>query len=218
MSVLYGPEHRELQDAFDTRRLADAWQEILIHRELTPEEQAFIAARDMFFLATVDAEGKPTVSYKGGPAGFVRVVDPTTLMFPGYDGNGMFLSAGNLATTRHVGLLFIDFSTPNRLRVQGEAEVSRDPEIVASFVGASHVVRVKVTDAFANCARYIHRYEKVEPSRHTPATDREQPVPAWKRIDAVQPHLAERDKAPVAAEGDPITIEGYVAKVVARES
>lgn len=218
MSVLYGPEHRALQDAFDTRRLADHWQVGLIHGELAPPEQAFIEASEMFFLATVDAEGKPTVSYKGGEAGFVRVVDPTTLLFPGYDGNGMFLSAGNIATTHHVGLLFIDFATPNRLRVQGEAEIVRDQATVESFVGASHAVRVRVTDAFANCARYIHRYEKVSTSRHVPRPNAEQPVAAWKRIDDIQPHLPEREKAGVAAEGAPLTLDGYVAKVAKRES
>lgn len=212
MSVLYGPEHRALQDAHDARGLADLWQEMLIHGELTPEEQAFIGSRDMFFLATVDQEGKPTVSYKGGAPGFVRVLDPVTLAFPGYDGNGMFLSAGNIAATRAVGLLFIDFETPHRLRVQGEAEIVREGDLVASHPGASHAVRVRVTDAFVNCSRYIHRYQKVAPSRHVPDAGGRQPLAAWKRIDGVQPSLPERDRAP-AAEAGPLTIEEYQGKV-----
>lgn len=212
MTVAYGKEHRALQDEHDSRRLADLWQEMLIHGELAPDEQAFIAARDFFFLATVDAEGRPTVSYKGGAPGFVRVLDPKTMAFPGYDGNGMFLSAGNVAENRSVGLLFIDFETPHRLRVQGDGEVVRGGDLVESFPGAAYAIRVSVTDAFVNCARYIHRMKSVETSRHVPDAGGGQPLAEWKRIDAVQPHLPERDRAPAAGAGE-LTIEQYGEKV-----
>ncbi|MGA0530503.1 pyridoxamine 5'-phosphate oxidase family protein [Hansschlegelia sp. KR7-227] len=217
MTVLYGAEHRALQDAHDTRRLADLWQDKLIHRELAPEEQTFIASRDMFFLATVDEEGRPTVSYKGGAEGFVRVLDPTTLAFPGYDGNGMFLSAGNIATTRSIGMLFIDFETPHRLRVQGDAEIVREGPLVESFPGASHAVRVAVTDAFVNCARYVHRYKKLGPSRHTPAAGGDQPLAEWKRIDWVSPHLAAADSRAIADAG-PLTMDEYGSLVAEGKS
>lgn len=214
MTVLYGPEHRALQDAHDSRRLADLWQEMLIHGELAPEEQGFIASRDFFFLSTVDAEGKPTVSYKGGTPGFVRVLDQRTIAFPGYDGNGMFLSAGNIAESAKVGLLFIDFETPHRLRVQGEGEIVREGELVESFVGAAYAVKVRVTDAFVNCGRYIHKMNRVETSRHVPDAKGDQPIAEWKRIDFVQPHLPERDKEPVSAAGA-LTIEQHGEKVMA---
>ncbi|RXF74430.1 pyridoxamine 5'-phosphate oxidase family protein [Hansschlegelia zhihuaiae] len=212
MTVIYGPDHRALQDEHDSRRLADLWQSMLIHQELAPEEQAFISSRDFFFLATVDAEGKPTVSYKGGGQGFVRALDPKTLAFPGYDGNGMFLSAGNIAENRSVGMLFIDFETPHRLRVQGEAELVRGGELVSSFPGAAYAVRVAVTDAFVNCGRYIHKHARVETSRHVPDAEGKQPIAEWKRIDAVQPHLPKRDKSPAEEAGE-LTIEEYGAKV-----
>lgn len=217
MSVLYGTEHRALQDERDTRRLADLWQEILIHKELAPEEQAFIAARDMLYLATVDAEGKPTVSFKGGMPGFVQALDPNTIAFPDYDGNGMCLSLGNIAQNASVGLLFIDLETPHRLRVQGEAEISRDPELLARHPGASLIVKVRVTDAFVNCGRYIHRYEKIERSRHTPNPDGTQPMAEWKRIDVITPHLSAADR-PAAEAAGPLTMEEHQQKVVARES
>jgi uncharacterized protein YecE (DUF72 family) len=67
----------------------------------------------------VDGSGQPTCSYRGGDPGFVKVVEPGTIAFPSYDGNGMFLSMGNIRATAKVGLLFIDFETPHRLRVQG---------------------------------------------------------------------------------------------------
>ncbi|WP_020177690.1 pyridoxamine 5'-phosphate oxidase family protein [Methylopila sp. M107] len=217
MAVLYGPEHRALQDASDSRRLADLWQEKLIHGALAEDEQGFIASRDYFFLSTVDAEGKPTVSYKGGGAGFVRVLDAKTIAFPGYDGNGMFLSAGNIAEKPSVGLLFIDFETPHRLRVQGEAELIRDGALVESFPGAAYAVRITITDAFVNCGRYIHKMKRVETSRHVPDPGGEQPMAEWKRIDWVQPHLPKQDKAPAADAGE-LTMEQYGAKVVAGDT
>jgi uncharacterized protein len=129
---LYGDAHRRLQDQFDSRRLADRLEQVTQHYEFTESDKAFIESRDMFFLATVDHEGRPTCSYKGGDPGFVRVLDKTTLAFPSYNGNGMFLSMGNIAARDQVGLLFIDFETPNRIRVQGRAEVTADDPLLAS--------------------------------------------------------------------------------------
>lgn len=90
MSKLYADPQRAFQDMFDTRRIADAAEQIIVHSEVAADEKAFIESRDMFYLATVDARGFPTCSYKGGDPGFVRVVDKNTLAFPSYDGNGMF--------------------------------------------------------------------------------------------------------------------------------
>src|SRR6185503_8044835 len=71
MSRLYGSVHRALQDRFDTRRLADSVEARLVLTEIPPEHKAFIESRDMFFLSTIDHQGRPTVSYKGGDPGFV---------------------------------------------------------------------------------------------------------------------------------------------------
>src|SRR5919112_740191 len=117
MPASYSPESRALQDRFDTRRLADRLADVKVHDAFTPDDRAFIEARDMFFLATVDADGQPTCSYKGGDPGFVTVVDDRTLAFPNYDGNGMYLSLGNVGATHRVGLLFIDLEHQGRLRV-----------------------------------------------------------------------------------------------------
>ena len=84
--------NRSLQDTFDTRALADRIDTLLVRATISPGDRAFIQQRDMFFLATADAEGRPTCSYKGGEPGFVRVVDSHTVAFPNYDGNGMYLS------------------------------------------------------------------------------------------------------------------------------
>src|SRR4051794_30707661 len=105
----YNDGSRALQDRFDTRRLADRLDERLVHDTISDDDREFIAARDMLFLATADAEGRPQCSYKGGDPGFVRVLDERTIAFPNYDGNGMYLSAGNMTVNTHVGILFVDF-------------------------------------------------------------------------------------------------------------
>ena len=117
----YHDGSRSLQDRFDTRAIADRIDELLVHDTISEGDRAFIEDRDMFFLATADAEGRPTCSYKGGEPGFVQVVDPHTLAFPNYDGNGMYLSTGNVLVNPDVGMLFIDFERGHRMRLVGTA-------------------------------------------------------------------------------------------------
>ena len=193
--TIYHTESRALQDRFDTRRLADRIEERLVHATLDEDDRAFIEARDMFFLATVDDQGRPQCSYKGGDPGFVRVVDERTLAFPSFDGNGMYLSLGNIAQTSHVGLLFVDFERARRMRVNGVAAVVTDDPLLAEYPRAQSVVRVTVTDVFPNCGRYVHRLELVERSRFTPRADCEPPVPDWKRSDWARDVLPAADPA-----------------------
>src|SRR5262245_39764615 len=123
----YTASQKQLQAAFESRRLAERVEKAIVTDQIVPElHQPFIESRDFFFLATVNAQGEPTVSYKGGSVGVVTVVDARTLAFPSYDGNGMFLSMGNIAETGKIGMLFIDFETPNRVRVQATAAISTD--------------------------------------------------------------------------------------------
>jgi uncharacterized protein len=182
----YSDASRELQDRFDTRRLADRLSErYLASAVIGPEDQAFIERMDMFFLATADADGRPQCSYKGGDPGFVRVLDERTVAFPNYDGNGMYLSMGNLMENPQVGMLFIDFVTerPSRLRLSGVASVDAADPLIEHHPGAQFVVRVRATQVFPNCPRYIHRMQLVERSRFVPRAGREPPVPSWKRSD-----------------------------------
>lgn len=134
----------------------------------------------MFFLATADAEGQPSVSHKGGRPGFVRVVGPAEIAFPDYDGNGMFMSLGNLLENPKVGLLFIDFETPARLVVRGEAGIHRDDPLLEHTVGAQLIVRVKAHSIYPNCPRYIHRMKLEETSRYAPEAGALPVEPAWK--------------------------------------
>jgi predicted pyridoxine 5'-phosphate oxidase superfamily flavin-nucleotide-binding protein len=195
MSELYDESHRALQRRFDTERLADRIEQRLCRAQLTADDRAFIAGRDLFFLATVDAAGRPTCSYKGGDPGFVRSLDEHTLVFPNYDGNGMYLSMGNVAATSQVGLLFIDFEQPQRLRVQGSARIAPADAVEPPYPGAQFLVKVEVQQVFPNCPRYVHRMKKLAPSEFVPHQGETAPVPKWKRMDWACDVLAADDPA-----------------------
>jgi len=192
---LYHDGSRELQDRFDTRRLADRIEERIVHDQIDDGDRAFIEARDLFFIATTDEDGQPQSSYKGGEPGFVRVLDEKTIAFPLYDGNGMYLTAGNLMTTKKVGLLFIDFEGRKRMRLNGVASVADDDSLLAEFPEAQMIVRVTATEVFPNCPRYIHEYKLVKRSRFVPKRECETPVPQWKQSEWAHDVLPENDPA-----------------------
>lgn len=196
MTETYHDGMRSLQDRFDSRRLADRLDERLGRSAFTPEDRAFVESRTMFFLATADAGGAPDCSYKGGDAGFVRVTADDELAFPSYDGNGMFRSLGNVSVNAAVALLFIDFDSPRRLRVNGAASLHFDDPLREAFTGAQLVVRVRARRIFPNCPRYIHRMQLVEPSPYVPRVGTEPPVPKWKQFDAFRDVLPRGDAQP----------------------
>lgn len=173
----YHEGQREFQDLFDTRRLADRLSEAASDT-FSDELAAFVHSRDMFFIASTDIDGFPDCSYKGGDPGFVTVIEAGTLAFPVYDGNGMFRTLGNLRVNPQVALLFIDFETGARLRVNGQASIDVDDPLLGP--GSLCFVRVKARAIFANCRRYVHEYHKVAPSPFVPRGDADPPVPDWK--------------------------------------
>ena len=195
MSMIYSPSSRALQDQFDTRRLADRIADVKVHDSLTPEDRQFIERMDMFFLATVDAAGQPTCSYKGGDPGFITVVDDRTLAFPNYDGNGMYLSMGNLAETRGIGMLLIDFEQQRRMRIDGAAQMVMDDPLLERYPGAQFVVRVEAKRVYPNCPRYIHKYQLVERSTFVPRATAATPIPAWKQAPWACDVLPAKDPA-----------------------
>src|SRR5689334_21695022 len=195
MPPLYSVAARALQDRFDTRRLADRVVEVQVHDRFTAKDATFIERLDMFFLATVGAEGQPTCSYKGGDPGFVTVVDGQMLAFPNYDGNGMYLSMGNVDATQRVGLLFIDFEHPRRLRVEGTAELRHDDPLLARYPDAQFVVRVRAERIYPNCPRYIHKHQLVERSAFLPRVGVAAPIPDWKQTEWARDVLPANDPA-----------------------
>jgi predicted pyridoxine 5'-phosphate oxidase superfamily flavin-nucleotide-binding protein len=195
MSDTYHEGQRRLQDRFDTRRLADRLDERIVHNRIDDKQRGFIERLDMFFLATADGEGRPNCSYKGGDPGFVRVLDERTIAFPSWDGNGMYLSAGNLLDNPHVGLLFIDFERQSRLRLNGVASIDERDPLLAEYPGAQLVVRVRVREVFPNCPRYIHKLQPVQASEYVPRAGCTPPVPDWKRSDLARDVLPANDPA-----------------------
>jgi len=192
---LYHSDHRSLQERFDTLRLADRLEKVKVLDHIADDDRAFIEARDMFFIATTDASGRPSCSYKGGDPGFVRVLDAHTLVFPNYDGNGMYLTMGNVRQTAQVGLLFIDFDKQKRLRVNGSATLEEVDCVPPTCPEAQFVVRVAVREVFPNCPRHIHKLALVERSKFVPRSGVHTPVPGWKQTDWARDVLPANDPA-----------------------
>ena len=157
---------RRLQDERETRPIAERLAQVTVRSAFSDEDRAFIERCAMLFVATADGEGRPECSYKGGLPGFVRVLDERTLAIPDYDGNGMYRSWGNLLANPHVGLLFLDFENPKRIRVNGTARIGADDPLREAFPGAVFVVRVTAERIFPNCPRYIHKMQLVEHSAY----------------------------------------------------
>jgi predicted pyridoxine 5'-phosphate oxidase superfamily flavin-nucleotide-binding protein len=193
---LYGGGARALQDELATRQLADTLAAYTVHDAFTDDDIELIRAQSTLWLSTVDADGWPDVSYKGGDVGFVEVVSPTELRIPMYDGNGMMRTLGNILDTGRVALLFVDTARPWRMRVHGTATVSTAVDDVAGHPGADAVVIVTPARIFPNCGRYIHQDGHI--SAYVPDEHGHAPLPDWKRYEALRPVLPPRDQARLA--------------------
>lgn len=192
---MYHEGMRQLQDARETRILADRLEQVIVRTAFTAEDREFIERCSMVFVATADAEGFPDCSYKGGLPGFVRVVDDCTLAIPDYDGNGMYRSWGNVVVNPHIGLLFIDFEIPKRLRINGTASVVMDETARSGMEGAVFVIRIAVERIFPNCPRYIHQMPRAEISSYAPRANYTPPVPGWKTSSRFRDYLPSRDRS-----------------------
>ena len=201
---MYHQGSRELQDRFASRALADRLDEKLRRERFNEADAAFVAESPFFFLATADAEGRPDCSYKGGLPGFVKVAAPDELIFPDYDGNGMFRSLGNIGVNPHVGLVFLRIGVkPGRLRINGTARVDFEDARIAEFAGAQALIRVTPTDIFPNCPRYIPHLELIEPSIYAPQAGVEPVEPAWKGFDGFKDVVPPRRAYSTMRSGEP---------------
>ena len=185
MSEFYSDSHRALQREFASTDLADTMERWIVHSSFDDETKAFIERARFFFLSTVNDAGFPTVSHKGGDPGFVKVVSGNTLLFPNYDGNGMYYSMGNIDAYPQVGMLLIDFENPHRVRIEGRAELTRDPEVLALWPETALAVRVTLTNMWVNCPRYIQRMQYLEPAEHIPREGVATPQPEWKSMEGL---------------------------------
>ena len=190
---MYGPGARDLQDQFDSRRLADRLIDVTVHHALDDGDIDLVRDQAAVWVATVDADGWPDVSYKGGNPGFVQVSSPTELRLPFYDGNGMWRTLGNVRDNGRVALLFVDQARPWRMRVHGTGTVLTDDSSTAAFTEAQAVLVVQVARVFPNCGRYIHRGAEISP--YVPQPGRETPIPDWKRLPILHEVLPSHDPA-----------------------
>ena len=181
--------HRELQDRFDGRRMANALEK---HRRLSQfrdEDIEFIEGSEFFFLATAH-ENDVDCSFRGGAPGFVRVTGPTSLEWPDFDGNSMYRSLGNALRSPRVGLLFIRFGAqPRRLRVNGACRL-QDGRIDK---GHKMIVQVDADQIFPNCPRYIPDLTKAAASPFIPDETGASAKPGWKSAEDLRNALPEND-------------------------
>ncbi len=143
--------------AYARMERGDGWE-----TAITDDLAAFLAAQDSAFLATVNAQGQPYIQHRGGPKGFLRVVDAHTIGFADYRGNRQFISLGNLADNARVHLFLIDYAHRRRVKIWGEARVvDDDPALLARLMPAGYdarperVILIRVVAWDANCPQHI---------------------------------------------------------------
>src|SRR5678816_4439402 len=187
---LYHEGHRELQDRYRGRAVADRLEQHRMHCAFTDTDREFIETAHFFFLATAWGESVDC-SMKGGVPGFVRVTAPNEIAWPDYDGNRMYRSLGNILRNPRVGLLFIRFdgklfNNAGRLRISGCAEIDESAAAVAGLPGAKRLVRVTAEHIFTNCPRYIPKLSLEETSVYVPREGYRPPDPPWKSMPFVK--------------------------------
>lgn len=174
-ALTYTPSVRASQRRYGGRELGEASRERPenVIAELSRRECEFIAARDSFFLSTVSETGWPHVQHRGGPAGFLRVLDATTLAFADFSGNRQYVSVGNLAANNRAALILMDYPNQRRLKILGRIEVidmaaatieatagpTVDAELLAKMqpLGreVERILLIRVAAFDWNCSRHI---------------------------------------------------------------
>lgn len=135
----------------------DARRKRLLWDHIPLEFHARLEAATFFFLATGSPDGRCDCSFKGGGPGLIRILDTKQFVFPDFDGNGAFMSLGNILINPHVGCLFIDFNDGGRLRVNGRAKIIEHGPLLVHFPGATRVVLVNVEQVVPNCPQHVPR-------------------------------------------------------------
>lgn len=166
--IAFSPAVKAIQASRGSRRAYAAMEERGgFHTEIDDALRAFIAEQRSFFLATVNHDGQPYIQHRGGPPGFLRVLDEHTLAFADYRGNRQYISMGNLSENPKVHLFLIDYAQRRRVKIWGEAEVITDdaeritslmPEGYDARAEQAFLIHVKAWDA--NCPQHIpQRFE-----------------------------------------------------------
>jgi hypothetical protein len=204
--LMFTPAMKALQEKHGSRRQYARFEEVATPDRLGPNEQKYIATRDSFYLASVAANGWPYVQHRGGPQGFLKTLDPTTLAFADFRGNKQYITAGNMTTDNRVALILMDYPSQSRLKILGRAELIqpgsgpesqperfrelidrvRDPEYQAQ-VESIMVIHVEAYDW--NCQQHIV-------PRYTAEQLYQVIAPLEKRLEELEAlHAAESDAA-----------------------
>ncbi len=167
-SVLFTPAVQAEQDRHGSRApyaayLAKHGEEAAEPDRLTPEAAAFIAARDSFYMASVTETGWPYIQHRGGPRGFLRVIDDRTIGFADLRGNRQYISLGNLGADNRVSLFLMDYPNRARLKLIGRARLTdpeAEPTLMATLTGAAqrpveHGIVITVEAFDWNCPQHI---------------------------------------------------------------
>lgn len=168
---------------------------------LTEREAVFIGMRDSFYMATVSETGWPYMQHRGGPKGFVRVVDEKTLGIPDFNGNRQFVSIGNLRHDDRVSLFFMDYPNRARLKMLGRVRTTHDADVLECLALPGYKARIErafLIDVAAfdwNCPKHIT-------PRFTPDDIEAYISPLQERIAVLEAELAARPAFSSAGGGD----------------
>jgi predicted pyridoxine 5'-phosphate oxidase superfamily flavin-nucleotide-binding protein len=158
----FTPTVKAIQTRKGSRASYQRMEERPWNSTVTPDLAAFIAAQTSFFMATATADGQPYIQHRGGPAGFLHVLDENTLAFADFAGNRQYLSQGNLADNPKAHLFLIDYVNRQRIKIWGTAKVvENDPELLAKLMPQGYKARPEQVIVFtiaawdSNCPQHI---------------------------------------------------------------
>jgi predicted pyridoxine 5'-phosphate oxidase superfamily flavin-nucleotide-binding protein len=128
-SLVFTPVVKALQERYGSRRQYERLEKSDdTPAPLGPDERDFIGERDTFYMASIGSTGWPYIQHRGGPKGFVKIIDENTLAFADFRGNKQYVSAGNLTTNDRVALILVDYPRQLRLKVLGHVQIFEGPE------------------------------------------------------------------------------------------
>ncbi|QPJ66374.1 MAG: pyridoxamine 5-phosphate oxidase [Candidatus Nitrohelix vancouverensis] len=188
MTAFGSKGEKKLQKEFGCERNATSFYKNQMRDILNPAMQEFIAERDLVFIATSDAGGECDCSFRGGPRGFVRILNDRTLAYPEYRGNGVLASLGNISENPHIGLIFIDFEENSiGLHVNGKARIVKNDELELEKETRILLeqekykeggkppecwVWIEIEEAYIHCSKHIPRFQNMGKQIHW-GTDQE---------------------------------------------
>ncbi len=157
--IAFSPAVKKVQERKGSRR---GYQNMRMAGAITSDLAHFIAERDSFYMATASADGQPYIQHRGGPKGFLKVLDERTLIFADFKGNRQFISTGNLEENNKVYLFLMDYANQQRIKIWGTAEIIEDDDMLLTDLmpagykaRGEQVMRITVNAWDVNCPQHI---------------------------------------------------------------